>query len=216
MVKCSFCPTMVCQLGHPEDAQPGCPAKTYPEVYAENRGEYSENGSKDLMLAAAYVESTGYMKWTRVQELAEFAQFLKIKNIGIASCVGLQQEGSILARVLEDLGFSVTHVCCKTGAFNKEDLGIPREYKLRPEADFEAACNPIVQAQVCNKEGTELNVIVGLCIGHDILFTKFSKAPVTTLIVKDRVTGHNPAAALYSSYHRARILGKTSRYPPAK
>ena len=207
---------MVCYLGHPEAAQSNCPAKTYPEVYAENREKYLEKGAKTLMLAAAYVESTGYMKWTRVQELVEFARFLNIKNIGIASCIGLQQEGSTLARVLEDLGFNATHVCCKTGSFNKEDLGVPKEYKLRSEAEFEAACNPIVQAQICNKEKTDLNVIVGLCIGHDILFTKFSEAPVTTLIVKDRVTGHNPAAALYSSYHRAKILGKPSRYPPSK
>lgn len=190
--------------------------KTYPEVYAKSKGRYSEEDAKKLMLAAAYVESTGYMKWTRVQELAEFAKFLDVKNIGIASCVGLQQEGSILARVLEELGFNVTHVCCKTGSFNKEELRIPREYKLRPEAEFEAACNPIAQAEICNKEKTELNVIVGLCIGHDILFSKSSEAPVTTLIVKDRVTGHNPAASLYSSYHRAKILGKPSRYPPAK
>jgi uncharacterized metal-binding protein len=207
---------MVCHLGHPEAAQPNCPVKTYPEVYAKSKSRYSEEDAKKLMLAASYVESTGYMKWTRVQELIEFARFLKIKSIGIASCVGLQQEGSILTRILEELGFNATHVCCKTGAFNKEDLGIPKQYKLKPEAEFEAACNPIVQAGICNKEKTELNVIIGLCIGHDILFTKFSEAPVTTLIVKDRVTGHNPAASLYSSYHRSKILGKPSRYPPAK
>ncbi len=63
-------------------------------------------------------------------------------------------------------------------------------------------CNPIAQAEVLNREGTELNFILGLCLGHDILFTRQSKAPVSTLIVKDRVTGNNPAAALHSSFHR--------------
>ena len=38
---------------------------------------------------------------------------------------------------------------------------------------------------------------LGLCVGHDMLFNKHSKAPVTTLVVKDRVTGHNPVAVLY-------------------
>ena len=32
-------------------------------------------------------------------------------------------------------------------------------------------------------------------MGHDILFTKHSKAPVTTLAVKDRVLTHNPLGA---------------------
>ena len=44
-----------------------------------------------------------------------------------------------------------------------------------------------------------MNFTVGLCVGHDALFNKYSEAPVSALIVKDRVTGHNPAAALYLS-----------------
>ena len=61
-------------------------------------------------------------------------------------------------------------------------------------------CNPIAQAEICNKAGTQLNYILGLCLGHDILFMRNSKAPVSVLIVKDRVTGHNPAAALYADH----------------
>lgn len=41
---------------------------------------------------------------------------------------------------------------------------------------------------------------MGLCLGHDVLFNKHSVAPVTTVIVKDRVLANNPAGALYSSY----------------
>ncbi|MHA1741489.1 MAG: DUF1847 domain-containing protein, partial [Candidatus Thorarchaeota archaeon] len=50
--------------------------------------------------------------------------------------------------------------------------------------------------------------IVGLCIGHDMLFNKYSEAPVTTLIVKDRVLGHNPVAGLYSAYHKGVIASQ--------
>ena len=57
------------------------------------------------------------------------------------------------------------------------------------------------QALVLNKEKTDLNVILGLCIGHDILFTQHSQAPVTTLAVKDRVLAHNPLGAIYSNYY---------------
>jgi len=40
------------------------------------------------------------------------------------------------------------------------------------------------------------------------MFYKYSDALVTTLIAKDRVTGHNPAVALYCNegYFRKRIL----------
>ena len=53
--------------------------------------------------------------------------------------------------------------------------------------------------KLLEKEDTDLNVVVGLCVGHDTLFFRYSAAPVTTLIVKDRVLGHNSAAALYTS-----------------
>ena len=39
--------------------------------------------------------------------------------------------------------------------------------------------------------------MIGLCVGHDTLFMKYAKAPMTVLAVKDRVTGHNPLAAVY-------------------
>jgi uncharacterized metal-binding protein len=89
---------------------------------------------------------------------------------------------------------------------DKTELCVSQGYKIGDAGKFEAGCNPIVQALLLNTVKTDLNVIVGLCIGHDILFTKYSKAPVTTLIVKDRYTGHNPLAALYSNYHMRSFL----------
>ena len=48
---------------------------------------------------------------------------------------------------------------------------------------------------------TELNVLVGLCLGSDLVFTERSRAPVTTLFVKDRSLAHNPVGAIYTRYH---------------
>jgi uncharacterized metal-binding protein len=72
-------------------------------------------------------------------------------------------------------------------------------------------CNPITQAEILNTEKTEFNIMVGLCVGHDSLFLQHVKAPTTVLIVKDRVFGHNPAAALYlsGSYYK-KLLHKKS------
>lgn len=55
-----------------------------------------------------------------------------------------------------------------------------------------------------NKEQTDLNIVMGLCVGHDSLFYKYAEGLTTTLVVKDRVLGHNPVAALYGAegyYH---------------
>ena len=67
-----------------------------------------------------------------------------------------------------------------------------------------AGCNPGVKAAVLNFENLDLHIIVGLCIGHDIQFYMHFRAPTTTLIVKDRVTGHNPIVSLFSAYHHSR------------
>ena len=67
-------------------------------------------------------------------------------------------------------------------------------------------CNPAAQAMLLNKAKTDLNILVGLCVGHDTLFIKNSEAPITILAVKDRVTGHNPLAAIYASHYFASKL----------
>jgi uncharacterized metal-binding protein len=54
---------------------------------------------------------------------------------------------------------------------------------------------------VLSEAGTEFNVVVGLCMGADCLFTKASTAPVSTLFVKDRSLANNPIGALYSDYY---------------
>ena len=74
--------------------------------------------------------------------------------------------------------------------------------EIKDPENFESSCNPLLQAEIFNTIKTDFNIIIGLCIGHDMLFTKYSKAPVTTLIVKDRYSGHNPVISLYSRYYK--------------
>jgi len=68
-------------------------------------------------------------------------------------------------------------------------------------------CDPIGQAIILNDNKTDLNIICGLCMGHDILFSKYSKALVTTFIVKDRVLAHNPIGAL-NKYYRNKLKSR--------
>jgi uncharacterized metal-binding protein len=141
----------------------------------------------------------------RIKELIEFSKLIGFKKIGIAFCSGLQDEAARLTDFLEDQGFHVSSAMCKCGGVDKTLFSVDKQYKIRDPNQFEAACNPILQAELLNKARTDINVIVGLCLGHDILFTMNSKSPVTTLIVKDRLLGHNPVIGLYSRYHKGII-----------
>jgi len=158
---------------------------------------------KKLLVAASLVEKRGYCEWPRLREVAEFAKLIDAEKIGLAFCIGLSNEALAVADYLRRKGFQVFSVCCKCGAIDKSRLGLGEEDKLRK--GFEAMCNPVLQALILNKLNTNLNITVGLCVGHDAVFTKISKAPVVCLIAKDRVTGHNPALALYVPYLRRRL-----------
>ena len=161
---------------------------------------------REMARAAAIVEAKGYMKWTRIEDTIEFARRMGFNKLGIACCVGLRREGAVLENILKENGFEVASAICKTGAVPKEKLGLRDNQKVHP-GRFEAMCNPVAQAMLLDSAGSQLNILVGLCVGHDALFTKTSKAPVTTLIAKDRVLGHNPVAAVYNhqSYYQSRL-----------
>lgn len=151
-----------------------------------------------LSKVAAEIEGTYYGKITRVEEIILFAKKVGAKRVGIATCVGLMSESKTFAKILKAKGLESYCVICKVGSTDKAEVGIDEELKII-KGCHESLCNPVMQAKLLNEEKTDLNVIVGLCVGHDSLFIKYSEAPVTTLITKDRVLAHNPAAALYTS-----------------
>jgi uncharacterized metal-binding protein len=142
----------------------------------------------------------------RVQEICEFAKKMGYKKLGIAFCAGLFSEAGSLSRILKAQGFNVVSIVCKAGCIPKEVLGLKEEEKIII-GEFESMCNPIAQAYFLNEENTDFNILVGLCVGHDSLFFKYSEAFTTVLIAKDRVLAHNPAGALYTmSTYYERLL----------
>lgn len=165
------------------------------EVLRDAMEAYEDPENRKVTIAAAEVEADNYMKMTRLEETIEFAKKIGAKKIGIATCLGLLKESNILARILRSHGFEVYGAACKAGMQKKVDVGIP----ARCEVVGENMCNPILQAKLLNAEGTDLNILVGLCVGHDSMFYKYSEALVTTLVAKDRVLAHNPVAAIYQS-----------------
>lgn len=192
--RCASCGQYGCLVKDREMMPEGCPGlgKVVEDATKEYTGEVA-----CIAKVSAEVEYDGYMKWTRVEELMEFCRRMGWSRVGIASCIGLRRECIILTRILESNGFDVRGVFCKVGGVPKEAIGVSREKMLSKEGD--AMCNPVSQARLLDKEETDVNVILGLCVGHDILFTRFSRQPVTTLVVKDRVLCHNPVGAIYGA-----------------
>jgi len=175
-------------------------------ILRQARAAYDDPETRKLALAAAQTEADRYPLETRVEEVMSFARRIGVDHLGIATCAGLLREARLAQEIFESQGFTVEAVCCKVGSIPKEEIGITDEEKIRP-GQYEALCSPIAQALLLNEAGTGLNVVIGLCVGHDSLFFRHSQAPATVLVAKDRVTGHNPAAVLYTSrsyYQRIR------------
>jgi uncharacterized metal-binding protein len=183
------------------------------DLSAEERAELvgllaADTQEAVISRAAAEVEGRYYGKINRVEETIAFARRIGARRIGIATCVGLIEETRVLVEILRLAGFETRTAVCKAGSIDKTEIGLPENVKVKSGA-FEACCDPLLQARLLNRHKTDLNVIMGLCVGHDSLFSRHSKAPVTTLVVKDRLLGHNPVAGLYTvkSYSR-RMLDK--------
>jgi len=212
-IECAKCTKRVCGTSRTGDQGPSnCPTRIERDVIQRALLEYDKPEVSEFARQASIQEFECYMKlpegWTtrnpRVEEVAQFAKKMGYKKLGVAFCGGLGDEAKTLNTILENRGFEVVSVCCKAGAIDKERIGITKEQKIGGPGSFESMCNPITQAEILNSEGTEFNILVGLCVGHDSLFFKYSHALCTALIVKDRVFGHNPVAGLYlsSSYYR--------------
>jgi uncharacterized metal-binding protein len=205
MYRCAQCGKLACDTGEVERYPDDCPSRD--DLRDEHLQPYLEGEDALLAHNAALVESYGYGKQTRVEEIMAFARRCGYERLGIAFCIGLRREAAVLARVLSANGFQVESVVCKNGAYPKEAIGVADGEKVTP-GSFEPMCNPIGQARCLAEAGTQFNIVLGLCVGHDSLFFKHSQAPVTVLAAKDRVLGHNPLAAIYlaDGYYRAKLF----------
>lgn len=174
------------------------------EVLADAMSCYEDGENRKIAQVSASVEHDGYMQWCRVEEIIVFARRMGYKKLGIATCVGLITETRKLTQILRNHGFEVFGIACKCGTQKKASVGCAPECdELGPNM-----CNPILQAKMLNAEKTDFNIVMGLCVGHDSLFYKHSEAPVTTLVAKDRVLGHNPVAAIHQAdfyYKRLKV-----------
>ncbi len=185
-----------------------CSTKLYPDALKKALDHYEDEGIPRFAREASLQESSGYFYdedgdrypiKPRVQETIEFCKRMGYQRIGLAFCVGLMREASIVAKMLEAQGLTIISVSCKVGGVDKSFLGIEDAQKTLTTTGFEPMCNPIGQAMVLNEAGTDFNLLLGLCVGHDSMFLKYSESMCSVLAVKDRLMGHNPLGVVNAS-----------------
>ena len=215
---CARCPfeasDRLCQQENGK-APPFCPTRNLADLAEQSLREYDAPGISELARQSSIQESEGYLNKelgfenvraakTRIEETMEFAEKMHYKRLGIAFCIGLRNEAKIVEKIFLSRKFEVVSAICKVGRIPKSRIGVGKEHHIALDEPEEAMCNPVLQAMILNREKTDFNVLLGLCVGHDSLFLKVAEAPCTVLAVKDRMLGHNPLAAVYNadSYYR--------------
>jgi uncharacterized metal-binding protein len=133
----------------------------------------------------------GSSRWPRIEHIREFCVQAGINKVGLACCSGFLKEANFVKSYFEQKKIESFIVCCKIGALKLEDIDVYRnigyDYYL---------CNSVAQAQILNDHNVEMNVLLGLCAPHDMLFSWCANAPSTTLFTKEHISDHAPSHTL--------------------
>ena len=177
-----------------------CPMRDE-EFMAGVQGAYDDPEINRFYIQAGLTAIEGKeQKLPRVMEILSLCKRMGYHHIGVACCIGWVREADIVARIFRREGFEVDTVMCCAGGLNELEVGVPLDEKYYDGPDFSVGCNPIGQAKLLEKAGTEFNIMLGLCVGHDALFLKHSHVLCSVLTVKERCFAHNPVAGLYYAY----------------
>jgi uncharacterized metal-binding protein len=148
--------------------------------------EYQEEANNKIVRAAASLVDEGRAgTLSRLEELVQFIQEMKFKKVALAYCYGMEEDARKVSDYLKSKNIFISAVSCTAGSMAQNEVNTRSKYSG-------VSCNPIVQAEQLNSEGTQFTITMGLCLGHDILFNKYIQSYSTNLVVKDRVYEHNP------------------------
>lgn len=182
MLFCARCATKNCakKIGQEGTYPARCPSLD--PLMAKALEEYQEPDG--LLMARVSAQCAPDHEECRLLKTIRFAKLCGFQKFGLAFCATLRSEAVQVDAILRRTGFQVSSVICKVGHESRESIGIT--------GSCNAMCNPIAQAELLNREKTQLNIVLGLCVGHDALFIKHSDAPVTVLAAKDHVYDNAP------------------------
>lgn len=170
---------------------------------------YHEGENQEIIQKAAHLVDGGHAgTLSRVEELISFSLEMGYEKIGLAYCYGMEDLANEVRELFQNDGIKTIGVSCTVGGFSQD--AVNEESELPG-----VSCNPLNQAAQLNKEGVDLAVVTGLCMGHDILFNREFKGDSTTLVVKDRPFHHAPVegikAAVRKLHKKGRIFSAVHR-----
>ena len=152
--------------------------------------KYEEDENQKIVQVAAMLVDNGRAgTLSRLEEIAEFIKSMGYQKTGLAYCYGMEDQAKFVKGYFLKAGIKLSTVACSVG-------GLAQESVNKKSCIYNVSCNPIGQAEQFNAEGTDFVIIMGICLGHDILLQRYLKADFTTFIVKDRVYNHNPGLAI--------------------
>lgn len=126
---------------------------------------------------------------TRLNEIVEYCQLRGYKKIGVAYCYSMEKDSLLLRNYLRQNNLKPAMISCTVDGIKESQIDPQKTNNV-------VSCNPLGQANILNSSGVEFTVLMGLCLGHDILLQKNLKMDFTTFVVKDRVLQHNPLLGL--------------------
>lgn len=151
---------------------------------------YHEMETQRVIEAAAKLVDGGRAgTLSRIQELVEFSRTMGYEKIGIAYCYGMEEIASTVRNIFRSEGLDAFGVSCTVGALRQDQVNLQSNLPG-------VSCSPLNQAAQLREQGARLAVVIGLCVGHDILFNRAFPGDLTTLVVKDRSHAHDPVAGI--------------------
>jgi uncharacterized metal-binding protein len=187
-MNCLNCRAKICQSAS------SCGAEKF-DISSTMTAYHADENQTVIQAAAELVDDGRAGTLSRIEEIIEFSQTMGYRKIGLAYCWGMTALAVTVRNIFSASGLATIGVSCTVGGFSQKEVN---EESLLPGA----SCNPLNQAAQLNAEGVDLAVVIGLCMGHDILFNREFKGDITTLIVKDRPNSHNPLAGIEHYVHR--------------
>lgn len=178
-MNCTSCNDKTCRK-----QQTSCDQELF--VKSELIKQYHDTSHSEIVKAAADLVDSGRAgTLSRMEEIIQFAKRMNYQKLGIAYCYGMEKHAKEIEAILTDEWFDVTAVSCSVGGLKQSEVN-------SASCIHKVSCNPLGQAEQLNAEKVELTIVVGICLGHDILLHRNLCMDFTTLVVKDRKFNHAP------------------------
>jgi uncharacterized metal-binding protein/rhodanese-related sulfurtransferase len=155
--------------------------------------QYTSDETRAVTGAASKLVDNGRAgTLSRLEEIVEYCKLRGYSKIGVAYCFGMEKEAELLKQFLNRENLALEMISCSVDGVKESTIDSSK-------VSTSVSCNPIGQAARINAAGVPFTILMGLCLGHDVIIQKKLNMEFTTLIVKDRVNNHNPMAGLTSA-----------------